>query len=79
LPFSKIKASQQKKLKTDDLKYLMIKISVAHTDLYVVEAGCACSVATKSIRVALCNAHDESTTLGVTVCVQGADVTQYVR
>ncbi|KAL5264461.1 hypothetical protein ACHWQZ_G005527 [Mnemiopsis leidyi] len=77
--FSKLRSSQQKKLKTDDLKYLMIKVSVAHTDLYVVEAGCACKIATKSIRIALCNAHDENTTLGVTVCVQGADVTQYVR
>ncbi|XP_063677294.1 bridge-like lipid transfer protein family member 1 isoform X2 [Bolinopsis microptera] len=75
----KLKTSQQKKLKTDDLKYLMIKVSIARTDLYVVEAGCACSIATKSIRVALCNAHDETTTLGVTLCVQGADVTQYVR
>ena len=57
----------------------MIKVSVANADLYVVEAGCACSIATKSVRIALCNAHDESSTLGVTVVLQGIDVTQYVR
>ena len=74
-----MKSSQQRRLKTEDLKYLMIKVSIARADLYIVEAGCACNLATKSVRVALCNAHDETTTLGVTIVVQGVDVTQYVR
>ena len=74
-----MKSSQQKKVKTEDLKYLMIKVSVARTNVHVMEAGCACNISTKSVRVGLCNAHDETTTLGVTVVIQGADIVQYVR
>ena len=79
IDFCRFKASQQKKIKTEDLKYLMIKVSVAYSNVYIVESGCACHIATKSVRVALCNAHDETSTLGITVVIQGADVTQYVR
>eukprot|EP00116_Pleurobrachia_bachei_P016615 sb/3476877/ len=57
----------------------MIKTSVANCDLHIVESGCSCKIATRTLRISLCNAHDESSTLGATMVLQGADITQYVR
>ncbi|XP_051507194.1 transmembrane protein KIAA1109 homolog isoform X2 [Myxocyprinus asiaticus] len=64
---------------SEDLKYIMTRLTVDGSQIFIVEHGCAANIKTGALRLAICNLHTAAVGEGISAVLQDVVIAQFIE